>query len=138
MLDLKALQTELDNARQEVRNLQVMQMKPGVSPEKLELLRQLERSARASVKLGRRAIEYQRLRDLGLKGGGVESDARYGDDATETKYRTPGTAQSAGDADAAGQCAKKLELLYNLERSCRAEIKLRLRAIEYQRNLEGG
>jgi hypothetical protein len=37
-----------------------------------------------------------------------------------------------------GQCAKKLELLYNLERSCRAEIKLRLRAIEYQRNLEGG
>jgi hypothetical protein len=67
MLDLKALQTELDNARQEVRNLQVMQMKPGVSPEKLELLRQLERSARASVKLGRRAIEYQRLRDLGLR-----------------------------------------------------------------------
>jgi hypothetical protein len=37
-----------------------------------------------------------------------------------------------------GQCAKKLELLYNLERSCRADIKLRLRAIEYQRNLQGG
>jgi hypothetical protein len=56
MPDLKSSQRKLANNRQEVRNLQVMQMRPGQSAEKLELLNQLERSARASVKLRRKAI----------------------------------------------------------------------------------
>jgi hypothetical protein len=36
-----------------------------------------------------------------------------------------------------GQSPEKVEFLHKLELSCRAEIKLRLRAIEYQRGLEG-
>jgi hypothetical protein len=40
------LQQELKDARQEVRNLQVMQMRPDQSAEKLKLLADLERSAR--------------------------------------------------------------------------------------------
>lgn len=60
MRDLKALQAALNDNHQEVRNLQVLQMRPGHSPEKLALLRNLERSARASVKLGRKALEHQR------------------------------------------------------------------------------
>lgn len=58
MPDLKILQTKLADARQEVRNLTVMQMKPGYSAEKLELLRNLERSARAEVKLRVKALEW--------------------------------------------------------------------------------
>jgi hypothetical protein len=94
MPDVKTMQAELDNARLEVRNLQVMQMKPGLSPEEREMYRVLERSARTSVKLGRRAIDYQRLRDLGLEGGRIEREARYGDVATEG--RALGTAPQAG------------------------------------------
>jgi hypothetical protein len=56
--DLKTLQRKLADNRQEVRNLQVMQMRPGQSTEKLELLHNLERSARASAKLRRKAIQY--------------------------------------------------------------------------------
>jgi hypothetical protein len=56
--DLKTLQRKLADNRQEVRNLQVMQMRPGQSAEKLELLHNLERSARASAKLRRKAIQY--------------------------------------------------------------------------------
>ena len=59
MPDLPTLTALLKNARQEVRNLQVMQMKPGHAPEKLELLRRLESSARAEVKLRRKALAYQ-------------------------------------------------------------------------------
>jgi hypothetical protein len=89
MPDVKTMQAELDNARLEVRNLQVMQMKPGLSPEEREMYRVLERSTRASVKLGRRAIEYQRLLDTCLKGGRIEREARCGDVAPETEGRAP-------------------------------------------------
>jgi hypothetical protein len=41
-----------------VRNLQVMQMRPGQSVEKLKLLSELEHSARAEVKLRVKAIQY--------------------------------------------------------------------------------
>jgi hypothetical protein len=34
--------------------------------------------------------------------------------------------------------AQRSKLLHKFERSCRAEIRLRLRAIEYRRSLEGG
>jgi hypothetical protein len=49
----------LKNTRQEVRNLQVLQMRPGQSAEKLALLADhLERSARAEVKLRVKALAY--------------------------------------------------------------------------------
>jgi hypothetical protein len=47
-----------ENTRQEVRNLQVLQMRPGQSAEKLALLADLERSARAELKLRLKAIKY--------------------------------------------------------------------------------
>jgi hypothetical protein len=58
MRDLPTLERELRDARQEVRNLQVLAMRPGLSAEKLELLRNLERSARAEVKLRLKAVAY--------------------------------------------------------------------------------
>ncbi|MGB8741550.1 MAG: hypothetical protein WCD52_15275 [Xanthobacteraceae bacterium] len=48
----------MKDTRQEVHNLQVMQMRPGLPAEKLELLRNMERSARAEVKLRLKAIAY--------------------------------------------------------------------------------
>jgi hypothetical protein len=58
MLDLKVLHQKLEAARREVRNLTVMQMRPDQSSEKLEMLRDLERSARAEVKARLLAIEH--------------------------------------------------------------------------------
>jgi hypothetical protein len=58
MPDLATHERELKNTRQEVRNLQVMQMRPGQSAEKLKLLADLERSARAEVKLRLKALAY--------------------------------------------------------------------------------
>jgi hypothetical protein len=45
------LRNGLADARREVRNLIVMGMKPGLTTAKAELIRKLERSARAEVKL---------------------------------------------------------------------------------------
>jgi hypothetical protein len=63
--DMDTLQRALAGARQELHNLQVMSLRPGQSPEQLEMLRKLEVSCRAEVKLRRRAIQYQRS----LEGG---------------------------------------------------------------------
>jgi hypothetical protein len=57
-LACKTLRQELKDARQEVRNLTVMAMRPGMSPAKAELIRNLERSARAEVKLRLKALRY--------------------------------------------------------------------------------
>jgi hypothetical protein len=57
---LETHERELKNTRQEVRNLQVLQMRPGQSAEKLRLLADLERSARAEVKLRVKALAYAR------------------------------------------------------------------------------
>ncbi len=54
---------KLANARQRVANLMVMQMRPNQSPERLLLLSQLERSARAEVKLLRKAAAYRQQMD---------------------------------------------------------------------------
>lgn len=54
--DLQTMERELRNTRQEVRNLQVMQMRPGQSAADLKLLNDLERSARAEVKLRVKAL----------------------------------------------------------------------------------
>jgi hypothetical protein len=56
--DLQELERGLKGVRQEVRRLQVMQMRPGQSAQKLRFLADLERSARAEVKLRLKALEY--------------------------------------------------------------------------------
>jgi hypothetical protein len=56
--DLATHERLLKGVRQEVRNLQVMQMRPGQSAAKLAHLADLERSARAEVKLRIKALAY--------------------------------------------------------------------------------
>jgi hypothetical protein len=56
--DLEEHEGKLKGARREVRNLQVMQMRPGWAAEQLTHLADLERSARAEVKLRLRALAY--------------------------------------------------------------------------------
>jgi hypothetical protein len=63
--DMDTLQRALAGARQELHNLQVMLLRPGQSPERLAMLRKLELSCRAEVKLRLRAIEYRRSLDGG-------------------------------------------------------------------------
>jgi hypothetical protein len=58
MPDIETLEHELRAVRQEVRNLQVLAMRPNQSAEKLELLRNLEQSARAEVKLRLKALNH--------------------------------------------------------------------------------
>jgi hypothetical protein len=55
---LSELQTKLDSVRREVRNLTVMGMDPGQTPEQAALIKQLERSARAEMRLRSMALEY--------------------------------------------------------------------------------
>ena len=62
MSDLPTLERKLKGARQEVRNLQVMQMRPGQSAEKLALLWELERLTRAEVKFRLKAINHVKQR----------------------------------------------------------------------------
>jgi hypothetical protein len=63
MADLKIQEAKLKGVRQEVRNLQVMQMRPGQSAELLKHLSDLERSARAEVKLRLKGIAYTKSLD---------------------------------------------------------------------------
>jgi hypothetical protein len=58
MADVTILQQELDEARREVENLTVLSLSPNLSREDLALVKQLERSARAEVKLRVMALEY--------------------------------------------------------------------------------
>jgi hypothetical protein len=58
--DIETHERLLNGVRQEVRNLQVMQMRPGQSAAKLTHLEDLERSARAEVKLRIKALAYAR------------------------------------------------------------------------------
>ena len=58
------LQAELDNVRQEVRNLTVMAMNPRYAAE-AALIREMERSARAEVKLWIKALEYGKQQAAG-------------------------------------------------------------------------
>jgi hypothetical protein len=51
MPDLKTLQQKMQNCQQEIRNLIVTGMKPGLTPEKKAHLLDLEGSARAELKL---------------------------------------------------------------------------------------
>ena len=58
MHDLKVLQAEMKDTQQEVRNLTIMGMRPNLSPHKKALFLQMERSARAELKLRHRALEH--------------------------------------------------------------------------------
>jgi hypothetical protein len=60
MADLEAQEWELKDTRQKVRNLQVMQMRPGQTAEQLKHLADLEGSARAEVKLRVKALAHAR------------------------------------------------------------------------------
>ena len=58
MHDLKMLQDEIKDTQQEVRNLTIMGMRPGLNPAKKALLLQMERSARAELRLRHKALEH--------------------------------------------------------------------------------
>ena len=58
MIDLNVLQQKLDDARREVRNLLIMQLDPGNSPNKLAPLHDLEQLAHAEVKRRGKALEH--------------------------------------------------------------------------------
>jgi hypothetical protein len=58
MPDLKTLQQELDDTRREVLNLTVLAMAPRLSAKEAAAVKEMERSARAEVKLRVKALEY--------------------------------------------------------------------------------
>jgi hypothetical protein len=60
MPDLQELMQELSEARQEVKNLTVMGIRPDPQPHEAELARNLERHARVKVKLALKAIQHER------------------------------------------------------------------------------
>ena len=55
---LAELQTKLDSVRREVRNLTVMSMDPSQTPAQAALIKELERSARAEMRLRTKALEH--------------------------------------------------------------------------------
>jgi hypothetical protein len=65
MPDVPTLERKLARVRQEVRNLQVLAMRPGQTRAELQLLAELERSARAEVKLRLKAIEHAKSKSEG-------------------------------------------------------------------------
>jgi hypothetical protein len=65
MSDLKTLQAELNDARQELRNLTVLAMSPRLSVKEAWAVREAERSARAEVKLRIKALEYGKQQAAG-------------------------------------------------------------------------
>jgi hypothetical protein len=64
MPTIAELQAELDDVRQEVRNLTVMAMNPRNAAE-AAVIREMERSARAEVKLRIKALEYGKQQAAG-------------------------------------------------------------------------
>jgi hypothetical protein len=60
MPTLAESQAKLDSVRREVRNLTVMGMDPSQTPDQAALIKQLERSARAEMRLRTMALEHAR------------------------------------------------------------------------------
>jgi len=58
MPTLAELQAKLDSVRREVRNLTVMGLDPNQPPDQAALIKELERSARAEMRLRRMALEH--------------------------------------------------------------------------------
>jgi hypothetical protein len=69
MPTLAELQAKLDSVRREVRNLTVMGMDPSQPSDQAALIKELERSARAEMRLRTMALEYAKgkLRSHGRK-----------------------------------------------------------------------
>ena len=66
MTELEQLKQQLADTRDEVRKLTVMAMRPDLSPERLELIRKMERSARTAVKRRKQQLDLvlkQRSKD---------------------------------------------------------------------------
>ena len=57
MPELEILKQQLADTRDEVKKLTVMAMRPDLSPERLELIRKLERSARAAAKRRKQQLD---------------------------------------------------------------------------------
>jgi hypothetical protein len=55
---LAELQAKLDSVRREIRNLTVMGMDPSQTPGQAALIKELERSARAEMRLRTMALEH--------------------------------------------------------------------------------
>src|SRR5262245_62505982 len=60
MPTLAELQAKLDSVRREVRNLTVMGLDPNQPPDQAALIKELELSARAEMRLRTMALEYAR------------------------------------------------------------------------------
>ena len=60
MATLQEMEAKLADARREVRNLTVMRMRPDLRPDQLAAVHLLERSARAEVKLRKKALDYEK------------------------------------------------------------------------------
>ena len=60
MPTLAELQTKLDSVRREVRNLTVMGMDPNQTPEQAAIIKELEQSARAEMRLRTMALNTLR------------------------------------------------------------------------------
>jgi hypothetical protein len=63
---LAELQTGLDSVRREVRNLTVMGMDPSQPPDQAALIKELERSARAEMRLRTMALEYAKANSASI------------------------------------------------------------------------
>jgi hypothetical protein len=65
---VEQLRRELKDTEREVRNLSVMGMRPDLTAHKRDIIRQLERSARAEVQLRVKALEHELGREKAAKG----------------------------------------------------------------------
>ena len=82
------MQTKLDNVRREVRNLTVMGMDPSQTPGQAALIKELERSARAEMRLRSMALEYAK--------GELRSDGRNEAEKQERRAIDPLASRSIG------------------------------------------
>jgi hypothetical protein len=106
----------LADSRREVRNLTVMGVRPDISADQREIIRQLERSARAQMKLGLQSLSR----------GKPKAPARR-------EVRNLVVLGLRPDLP-----ADRRELIHNAERSARAEVKLRIKALPYCREQQRG
>jgi hypothetical protein len=119
----------LADTRREVRNLTVMGMRPDISADEREIIRQLERSARAGVKLGLRALRRGKPEDPQADEARLSMKLRNA--RLEVRNLTVLGMRSDLPAD-------KRELIHNAERSARAEVKLRIKALRHCREQQRG
>jgi hypothetical protein len=157
MPDLATLRLKLADARQEVRNLTVMAMRPDLSPARAELLRNAERSARAEVKLRVKALRYaeslQREDTLraaiSLGSQMAIADAQMMLMQKVRSSMLPDLAALRQKLNDARQEVQNLvvismrpdlkpatkDLVLKLLQSCRAEVKLRVKALAHAENM---